>query len=141
MKIFKILTISFCIIFLLTSNAFAIGDIKNTGDDFMDIGKANAGSTTVTSKTKTSAGTYLPAGFSEVAGTNLDKYTEDELIRLDAKKIEKEDIKYVIAQVNTVSIPDILKRKEKIEQEINKEILAKGLSLFVFVITDIINSN
>ena len=75
------------------------------------------------------------------AGTNLDEYTEDELIRLDAKKIEKEDIKYVIAQVNTVSIPDILKRKEKIEQEINKEILAKGLSLFVFVITDIINSN
>ena len=75
------------------------------------------------------------------AGTNLDKYTEDELIRLDSKKIEKEDIKYVIAQVNTVSIPDILKRKEKIEQEINKEILAKGLSLFVFVITDIINSN
>ena len=75
------------------------------------------------------------------AGTNLDKYTEDELIRLDAKKIEKEDIKYVIAQVNTVSFPDILKRKEKIEQEINKEILAKGLSLFVFVITDIINSN
>ena len=75
------------------------------------------------------------------AGTNLDKYTEDELIRLDAKKIEKEDIKYVISQVNTVSIPDVLKRKVKIEQEINKEILAKGLSLFVFVITDIVNSN
>ena len=75
------------------------------------------------------------------AGTNLDKYTEDELIDLDAKKIEKEDIKYVIAQVNTVSIPDVLKRKAKIEQEINKEILAKGLSLFVFVITDIVNSN
>ena len=75
------------------------------------------------------------------AGTNLDKYTENELINLDAKKIEKEDIKYVIAQVNTVSIPDVLKRKEKIEQEINKEILGKGLSLFVFVITDIVNSN
>lgn len=75
------------------------------------------------------------------AGTNLDNYTEDELIRLDAKKIEKEDIKYVIAQVNTVSIPDVLKRKEKIEQEMNKEILSKGLSLFVFVITDIVNSN
>ena len=75
------------------------------------------------------------------AGTDLDRYTEEELIHLDAKKIEKEDIKYVIAQVNTVSIPDVLKRKEKIEQEINKQILAKGLSLFVFVITDIINSN
>ena len=75
------------------------------------------------------------------AGTNLDKYTEDELIRLDAKKIEKEDVKYIIAQVNTVSIPDVLKRKAKIEEEMNKEILAKGLSLFVFVITDIVNSN
>lgn len=75
------------------------------------------------------------------AGTNLDKYTEDELIRLDAKKVEKEDIKYIIAQVNTVSIPDVLKRKAKIEEEINKEILSKGLSLFVFVITDIVNSN
>ena len=75
------------------------------------------------------------------AGTDLDKYTEDELIRLDAKCIEKEEIKYIIAQVNTVSIPDVLKRKAKIEEEMNKEIIAKGLSLFVFVITDIVNSN
>ena len=75
------------------------------------------------------------------AGTDLDKYTEDELIRLDAKCIEKEEIKYVIAQVNTVSIPDVLKRKAKIEEEMNKEILTKGLSLFVFIITDIVNSN
>ena len=75
------------------------------------------------------------------AGTNLDKYTEEELINLDAKSMEKDGIKYIIAQVNTVSIPDVLKRKEKIEQEINKEITSKGLSLFVFVITDIVNSN
>ena len=75
------------------------------------------------------------------AGTNLDKYTEEELINLDAKSMEKDGIKYIIAQVNTVSIPDVLKRKEKIEHEINKVIEAKGLSLFVFVITDIVNSN
>ena len=75
------------------------------------------------------------------AGTNLDKYTEAELINLDAKKVEKDDIKYVIAQVNTVSIPDVLKRKDKLEEEINKVIEEKGLCLFVFVITDIINSN
>lgn len=75
------------------------------------------------------------------AGTNLDKYTEAELINLDAKKVEKEDNKYVIAQVNTVSIPDVLKRKAKLEKEINKIIEEKELSLFVFVITDIINSN
>lgn len=52
MKIFKILTISFCIIFLLTSNAFAIGDTKKQGDDFMDIGKANVGSTMDTDNLK-----------------------------------------------------------------------------------------
>jgi len=75
------------------------------------------------------------------AGTNLDKYTEKELIGLDAKKVEKEDVKYVIAQVNTVSIPDVLKRKAKLEEEIKNEIAEKGLSLFVFVITDIVNSN
>ena len=75
------------------------------------------------------------------AGTNLDKYTEKELLCLDAKKVEKEDVKYVIAQVNTVCIPDVLKRKAEIEKEINNEIAEKGLSLFVFVITDIVNSN
>lgn len=52
MKIFKILTISFCIIFLLTSNAFAIGDTKKQGDDFMNIGKANVGSTMDTDNLK-----------------------------------------------------------------------------------------
>ena len=56
MKIFKILTISFCIIFLLTSNAFAIGDTKKQGDDFMDIGKANAGSTMDTDNLKDASG-------------------------------------------------------------------------------------
>lgn len=56
MKIFKIITISFCIIFLLTSNAFAIGDTKKQGDDFMDIGKANAGSTMDTDNLKDASG-------------------------------------------------------------------------------------
>lgn len=75
------------------------------------------------------------------AGTNLDKYSEAELINLDAKKVEKENIKYIIAQVNTVSIPEVLKRKAKLEEEMNKVIEEKGLNLFVFVITDIVNSN
>ena len=47
----------------------------------------------------------------------------------------------MIAQVNTVCIPDVLKRKAKLEEEINKVIEEKGLDLFVFVITDIVNSN
>ena len=45
MKILRILTISFCIIFILTSNAFAIGAIKNQGDNFIEKGKQNAGTT------------------------------------------------------------------------------------------------
>ena len=75
------------------------------------------------------------------AGTNLDKYSEKELIKLDAKTTEVGGVKCVIAQVNTVSIPDVLKRKDTIEEEIRNEIASKGLGLFVFIITDIVNSN
>ena len=75
------------------------------------------------------------------AGTNLDDFSEEELINLDAKNLEKNGIKYVIAQVNTVSIEDVLKREQKLKEVINKTIEDKGLSLFVFAITDILNSN
>lgn len=75
------------------------------------------------------------------AGTNLDDLSSEELINLDAKDFEKDEIKYVIAQVNTVSIEDVLKREDELKVEINKVIQEKELSLFVFAITDILNSN
>ncbi len=75
------------------------------------------------------------------AGTDLDDFTEEELINIDSKVFEKENIKYEIAQVNTVSIEDVLKREEKLKEVINKTIEEKGLSLFVLAITDILNSN
>ena len=75
------------------------------------------------------------------AGTDLDDFSEEELINLDAKSLDKNGTKFVIAQVNTVSIEDVLKRKEKLEVAMNKEIEEKGLSLFVLAITDILNSN
>ena len=75
------------------------------------------------------------------AGTDLDDFSEEELINLDAKKFEKEDVKCVIAQVNTVSIPDVLKREEKLKQAMNKEIQDGNLDVFVLAITDILNSN
>ena len=75
------------------------------------------------------------------AGTDLDDFTAEQLINLDAKSLDKEGTKFVIAQVNTVSIDDVLKRQEEIEKEMKKAIEEKGLSLFVFVITDILNSN
>lgn len=75
------------------------------------------------------------------AGTDLDDLSEDELIDLDAKTIEKNGVKVVIDQVNTVSIPDVFKRQEKLEEAIQKTIEKENLSLFVFVVTDILNSN
>ncbi|MBO6233597.1 MAG: manganese-dependent inorganic pyrophosphatase [Clostridia bacterium] len=75
------------------------------------------------------------------AGTDLDDFSEKELINLDAKKFESKGVKCVIAQVNTVSIPDVLKRKEKLEEEMNAAIAENSIDLFVLAITDILNSN
>lgn len=75
------------------------------------------------------------------AGTDLDDFTGKELVNLDAKNLEKNGAKFVIAQVNTVSIPDVLKRKEELESAINEEISEKGLDFLLFAITDILNSN
>lgn len=75
------------------------------------------------------------------AGTDLSEFSEEELLNLDAKKFEKDNIKYKIAQVNTVSIDDVLKNQVKLEEEINKKIKEEVLDLFVFVITDILNNN
>ena len=75
------------------------------------------------------------------AGTDLDDFSAEELVNLDAKSLDKNGSKFVIAQVNTVSIEDVLKRQEELETAINKEIETKNLDLFVFAITDILNSN
>lgn len=75
------------------------------------------------------------------AGTDLDDFSEEELVNLDAKSLEAKGVKYVIAQVNTVSIEDVLKRQEKLEEAMKNEISKKGLDLFVLAITDILNSN
>lgn len=75
------------------------------------------------------------------AGTDLDDFSEEQLIRLDAKNLEKDGKKYIIAQVNTINIEDVLKREKEIKEVILKEIQEKDLCLFVFVITDILNSN
>ena len=75
------------------------------------------------------------------AGTDLDDFSAEELINLDAKNLDKDGTKFVIAQVNTVSIEDVLKRQNELEEAMNNVISEKGLSLFVLAITDILNSN
>ena len=46
-----------------------------------------------------------------------------------------------MAQVNTVDIAEVLERQDEIEAAINTAIAANGYSDFVFMITDIVNSN
>ena len=75
------------------------------------------------------------------AGTDLADFSAEELINLDAKSLDKNGTKFVIAQVNTVSIEDVLKRQKDLEDAIYKEIEKKDLGLFVLAITDILNSN
>ena len=75
------------------------------------------------------------------AGTDLDDLTEEQLITLDAKEFNSGDVKFKIAQINTVSIEDVLRRQAQLEEVINKTVKEEGLDLFVFAITDILNSN
>lgn len=75
------------------------------------------------------------------AGTNLDDFSGKELIEIDAKETGKDNVKMVIAQVNTVDIESVVKRQLEIETEMINVINEKELSIFIFVITDIVNTN
>ena len=75
------------------------------------------------------------------AGTDLSGFTADELISLDCKVCALKDKNAKVAQVNTADINDMMNRKEEIEQAISADIEKNNLDLFVFAITDIINSN
>ena len=75
------------------------------------------------------------------AGTDLADVEEKDLINMDAKDFNVDNVKFTIAQVNTVSIPDVLQRQEKIEEAIQDTIKDKNLDLFVFAITDILNGD
>lgn len=74
------------------------------------------------------------------AGTDLSDFSAKELIGLDCKECALSDKKAKIAQVNTADINDMMTRKAEIEETMKKDIEENGLDLFVFVITDIINS-
>ena len=75
------------------------------------------------------------------AGTDLSSFSAKELLEIDAKCIDMKGNKVVIAQVNTVDIEDVLKSQKDLEAAINKKIEEENLDLFMFAITDIVNSN
>ncbi|MEG2645948.1 MAG: manganese-dependent inorganic pyrophosphatase [Clostridia bacterium] len=75
------------------------------------------------------------------AGTDTTDLSASQIINLDAKSINIGKLKTVIAQINTASIEDMLKRKEELEIAIKDEIKNKNLDLFLLAITDIIKNN
>ena len=75
------------------------------------------------------------------AGTNLASKSAEELIDIDAKTFELNGNNVRVAQVNTVDISEVLERQAEIEAAIEKAISDNGYSDFVFMITDIINSD
>ena len=75
------------------------------------------------------------------AGTDLSSFTIDEILHLDAKKIDFKEVKSMVAQVNTASIPDVMKMQKELETGMKEIIEKENLDLFMLLITDIVNSN
>lgn len=75
------------------------------------------------------------------AGTDLSSFTIPEILSLDAKQIDFKDVKSIVNQVNTASIPEVMAMKDDLEAGMNKIIEDEDLDLFMLLITDIVNSN
>lgn len=75
------------------------------------------------------------------AGTDLSDFSADELINIDSKPFSTNGVNYQVAQVNTASIEEVLKDKEKIENAMNNFISKNSQDLFVLLITDILENN
>ncbi|MDQ0112408.1 manganese-dependent inorganic pyrophosphatase [Paenibacillus harenae] len=75
------------------------------------------------------------------AGADLSDKSVAQLISLDAKEFAMGSYKVEIAQVNAVDVNDVLSKQAEVEAALNDIIAAKGLDLFVFVVTDILNND
>lgn len=75
------------------------------------------------------------------AGTDLTNYSAEQLINLDVKNVDMNGNSVMVAQVNTISIEDVMKNKKDLETAINDMINKNNLDLFMLAITDILNSN
>lgn len=75
------------------------------------------------------------------AGTNLSKYSIDEILNLDAKKVKIGDNTVMVSQITTVDIQEHMNEKTEFEARMNEIIKEQNLDLFMFLITDIITTN
>lgn len=75
------------------------------------------------------------------AGADLSNKTLEDLISLDSKEFEAGDHRFEVAQVNAIDVSEVLDRQQELEVLMNQLVTDKGLDLFVFVVTDILNNN
>ncbi len=75
------------------------------------------------------------------AGTDLTSFSIDEILHLDAKKIDFKQVKSIVNQVNTADISEVMKLKLDLETRMNEIINEENLDLYMLLITDIVNSN
>ncbi|AZK46127.1 manganese-dependent inorganic pyrophosphatase [Paenibacillus lentus] len=75
------------------------------------------------------------------AGADLSDKSIEDLITLDAKEFDMGSSKVEIAQVNAVDVNDVLSRQAELETALAAIVEKKGLDLFLFVVTDILNND
>ncbi|MFK8795211.1 manganese-dependent inorganic pyrophosphatase [Planococcus plakortidis] len=75
------------------------------------------------------------------AGADLSNKTLEDLISLDSKEFEAGEHRFEVAQVNAIDVSEVLARQAELEVLIGSTVAAKGLDLFVFAVTDILNNN
>ena len=75
------------------------------------------------------------------AGASLRDRSIAQLVSTDSKEFPMGGAKVEIAQVTAVDVDDVLSRQDELEAALRGTIAAKGLDLFLFVITDILNND
>lgn len=75
------------------------------------------------------------------AGTNLSSKTEEQILNMDMKIFELEKGRFGIAQVNTVNEEELLTKKDKFVEKIDKMLVDLNLEGFMFAITNILTND
>ena len=75
------------------------------------------------------------------AGASLLDRSIPQILSTDSKEFSMGSAKVEIAQVTAVDVDDVLARQDEVEAALRDIIAAKGLDLFLFVVTDILNND
>ena len=75
------------------------------------------------------------------AGTNLSSKTEKELLNMDMKIFEVDNVRMSVAQVNTVNEEELLIKKDSIMKEMKELKEKEKLTFVLFIITNILTND